>query len=482
MFGQNKREKKAPDDSGASSSPDGSYRYVRPESKEVLYRDAAVESTEDTVRFPRCYVPNAKTVKESRDPKEREEIPNGFFVRAACMCLVCALLGGVVGGGLTATLLYRSDKAESAPPPGNSRTDDGENSAVPPPPVFDEHYTPAAVLQGDSTMSSAEIYNMACQQVVGITTEVTYKNFFGQTSSSAVTGSGFIISTDGDIMTNYHVIEYADQYGYDVQVMMHDGTVYNATIAGTEEDNDIAVLQIQATGLDAVSLGNSDAINVGDTVQAVGNPLGELDFTMTFGQVTALDRRITTGDSAPAINMFQIDAAVNKGNSGGPVYDSAGNVIGVVTAKYSDTGIEGIGFAIPINDAMSIANELITNGYVTGKPYLGISVVTMSYSAAQYYNSTEGAYIYSVAKDSPAEFAGLKAGDVVYQLGDQDVFTEEDLRVSLRNYRAGDTVSLGVFRAGEGLSLTVTLGEAAPEQTGETTPEQSSIEFQEDAA
>ena len=116
MFGQNKREKKAPDDSGASSSPDGSYRYVRPESKEVLYRDAAVESTEDTVRFPRCYVPNAKTVKESRDPKEREEIPNGFFVRAACMCLVCALLGGVVGGGLTATLLYRSDKAESAGP------------------------------------------------------------------------------------------------------------------------------------------------------------------------------------------------------------------------------------------------------------------------------------------------------------------------------------------------------------------------------
>ena len=271
-------------------------------------------------------------------------------------------------------------------------------------------------------------------------------------------------------MTNYHVIEYADTYGYAVKVMLHDGSTYTATIAGTEPDNDLAVLQIQATGLNAVTLGNSDNIHVGDSVQAVGNPLGELDFTMTFGRITALNRSIKTSETNASVNMFQIDAAVNKGNSGGPVYNDRGEVIGVVTAKYSSAGIEGLGFAIPINDAVSIANELISNGHTNSRAYLGVSVKTMSSNAALYYNSTEGAYVYSVEENSPAQAAGIKAGDVIFQIDDTQTPTEDDLRATLQNYHAGVQVVLHVFRSGEELVLPATLGEwkaTASDDSGE---------------
>ena len=157
--------------------------------------------------------------------------------------------------------------------------------------------------------------------------------------------------------------------------------------------------------------------------------------------------------------MFQIDAAVNKGNSGGPVYNDRGEVIGVVTAKYSSAGIEGLGFAIPINDAVSIANELISNGHTNSKAYLGVSVKTMSSNAALYYNSTEGAYVYSVEENSPAQAAGIKAGDVIFQIDDTQTPTEDDLRAALQNYHAGVQVVLHVFRSGEELVLPATLGE-----------------------
>jgi len=449
-----------------SSSPDGSYRFIRPESKEVLYRDAGVESTEDAAQMPRYYAPQKKTPKPSR--AKQTGTPRGFFVRAACMCLVCAILGGITGGGLTAAMIYK--RTESAQLPQSEANDNDLPSLNPVEPTVtpipdSSHQAVVSNINTVKTMDASEIYQMACEQVVGIKTEVTYKNFFGQTSSTAVSGSGFILSEDGYIITNYHVIEYADQYGYDVNVMMYDGTTYTASIVGTEADNDIAVLQIDATELNAVTLGNSDLIQVGDDVQPVGNPLGELDFTMTFGRITALDRKITTDDHAPPINMFQMDAAVNNGNSGGPVYNSKGEVIGVVTAKYSEVGIEGLGFAIPINDAVRIATDLITNGYVTGKAYLGANVKTMYSTAALYYNSVEGAYVFSVEADSPAEAAGLKAGDVIFQIDDVEITTEEGLRAALRGYVAGDTAELSVFRSGETVTLTVTLGEELPEQT-----------------
>ena len=238
---------------------------------------------------------------------------------------------------------------------------------------------------------------------------------------------------------------------------------------GSDKDNDIAVLQIDATGLSAAALGNSDSIHVGDAVYAVGNPLGELQFSMSTGSVSATDRLISTEEAAPAINMFQIDAAVNTGNSGGPVYDRNGTVVGVVTAKYSKEGIEGIGFAIPINDAMSIATDLITTGYVTGKAKLGVDAQTMSARAAMYYSSVEGAYVRYITPNSCAETAGLQVGDVIYRFGDLEVLSRDDLQAAVRSYHAGDTVEMAVYRDRQHLTVMVTLDEDIPNDSNATT-------------
>ena len=280
-------------------------------------------------------------------------------------------------------------------------------------------------------------------------------------SSSAVSGTGFIISSDGYILTNYHVIELAAQNGKDVDVILYDGTRYTASIVGYEKYNDVAVLKVDANGLKSVSFGDSDSISVGEVVYAVGNPLGELDFSMSTGYVSALDRAITSDESGVAINMFQIDAAVNSGNSGGPVYDAAGEVIGIVTAKYASTGVEGLGFAIPINDAVSIANDLITKGYVTGKAYMGVTIDQRYNSLySQYYNMPLGAYVSSVESGSSAERAGVQAKDIITKLGDKDITGYTDLTSALHSFSAGETAEITVYRGGEDLTLTITFDEA----------------------
>ena len=288
-------------------------------------------------------------------------------------------------------------------------------------------------------------------------------NFFGMTSSGAVSGSGFIISDDGYVLTNYHVVKEADKGKLDVQVLTYDGTAYNATIVGTEASNDVAVLKIDAEGLSAARFGNSDVIRVGDTVYAVGNPLGELEFSMSTGHVSAKDRVITTQENE-SINMFQIDAAVNEGNSGGPVYDAGGSVIGIVTAKYSDTGVEGLGFAIPINDVKSIADDLINKGYVTGKAFMGVSVETR-YNAmySQYYGMPLGAYVAEVTAGSAAETAGLQKGDIITAIGEYAVEDYSDLKTALRHFSAFDTTELTVYRAGEELHLSIVFDEEKPD-------------------
>ena len=310
--------------------------------------------------------------------------------------------------------------------------------------------------------SASAIYSQACEQVVAITTEVTYTNYFGQTSSQASCGSGFFITDDGYVLTNYHVISTAHQYGYSVSVLTYDGTTYQATIVGVDEDNDIALLKIDATGVTPVTFGDSDSMSVGDTVYAVGNPLGELEFTMTSGMISALDRTITTSDGTDnGINMFQIDAAVNAGNSGGPVYNTSGQVIGIVTAKYSSSGVEGLGFAIPVNDAVAIANDLMKNGTVTDRAQLGITLQTIPDSAAQYYNMPKGAYVNAVNSGSCAEKAGLKAGDIITAIDNTAVSSGDALRSALHGYSAGESATLTVSRSGETLKLTVTFDRAS---------------------
>ena len=436
--------------SGDTDRVNGEYHYKNGYTQKI-YSDAHyVPENENTVP-PRYYTPPEKPAKA---PKEKK--PHGKWVKALCLCLVCALLGGLCGAGIMAgSMNSRLVAVEQMLEEQTKETlSIGSQTSS----------TPAPVSTTTTAKPVAAIYDQACNEVVGITTEVTYTNFFGQTSSSAVSGSGFIVSPDGYILTNYHVIEYAYKGNYAITVMLHDGTRYEASIVGVEDCNDIAVLKIDASGLDPVTFGDSDKLSVGDDVYAVGNPLGELEFSMTTGHVSALDRLITTDESSEAINMFQIDAAVNSGNSGGPVYNANGEVVGIVTAKYSDTGVEGLGFAIPINDAAKIANDLITKGYVTGKAYMGVSIDERYNSMySQYYNMPIGAFVKSVESGSCAESAGIQAGDIITRLGDVEITGYSDLKQAIKQYSAGDSAELELYRAGESRTLTVTFDEAVPD-------------------
>ena len=218
--------------------------------------------------------------------------------------------------------------------------------------------------------------------------------------------------------------------------------------------------------LDAVRKMKPDiAVTTGDMVYAVGNPLGELEFSMTTGYVSALDRVINTQENE-SINMFQIDAAVNEGNSGGPLYTSDGSVLGIVTAKYSSSGVEGLGFAIPVNDVRTIADDLITKGYVTGKAYMGVTLDNRYNSMySQYYGMPLGAYISSVNPGSAAEKAGIQAGDIITAVGDYAVNAYDELRLVLRRFSANDTTVVSIYRSGAELQLTITFDEATPENS-----------------
>lgn len=323
-------------------------------------------------------------------------------------------------------------------------------------------------------LTASQIYDMACEQVVGINLSVTSDNIFGQTSSTACVGTGFVISEDGYIITCYHVIEYAMNYGYQVSVLLHDESEYPAEIIGYDEDGDLAVLKINVTGMNPVTIGSSSDLMVGETIYAVGNPLGELTYTMTDGIVSALNREISTDISA-SLYVFQINAAVNSGNSGGPVYNSRGMVVGIVDAKYADTGVEGLSFALPIDTAYKAAQEIITKGYVSGKAQLGISCRSASEViqgfAMHYYNIPNGAIIVSVMEGSAAEKAGLIVNDVITAVDGKTITNPTELKSALREHSPGDTITLTVFRLdnNETLYIEVVLDEqihSTPAQQG----------------
>ena len=382
-----------------------------------------------------------------------------------CVCLIALLL---IGGAAYGAVRYVDGRIQQL---NQARiTDTGAVTMAAENPISQIANLQLNPRSGE-LLDPTEIYELATQQVVGISTEVTSANAFGQMVTGAISGTGFIISSDGYILTNNHVVEKAYKDNLKVTVMLYDGTEYEAQIIGVEGDNnDIAVLKIEASGLNAATLGNSDDMKVGESVYLVGNPLGELTYTMTAGIISALDREIAAEQDA-SVNMFQLDAAVNSGNSGGPVYNSRGQVIGVITAKYKSTGVEGLGFAIPINDAAVIADEIIDHGYVTGKPYFGIMVKTMTEQYAAYYNSVPGVYVYSVDAGSCAASAGIRQGDVITKLGDEEIKTNADLSTAKKAYKAGDTAEVTVFRSGEYLTLKVTFDEKKPDRRASEVPE-----------
>ncbi len=443
-------------DSSGNIGVDGEYHF-RPAQRTGNYTDAHYESADESTVPPRYYTPPEKPQREA---KNRNKGSKGHIAGILCAILASSLLGGFCGAAFTgARLNSRVKTLEAALEEQKSAEQEtaAEETA--------QEVQAGSETQGvllTETLSPADIYDQATKQVVGVRTEITVTNFFGMSSSGAVSGSGFILSDDGYILTNYHVVEDAYKRKLDVQIMTYDGTSYSAAIVGVEPSSDVAVLKIDARGLNSAVLGNSDTIRVGDTVYAVGNPLGELEFSMSTGHVSALDRVIQTHESE-SINMFQIDAAVNEGNSGGPIYNAEGDVIGIVTAKYSSSGVEGLGFAIPINDVKAITGDLITKGYVTGKAYMGVSFRD-DYNAmySQYYGLPLGAMIWEVTPGTAAERAGLKKGDVITALGEYTIEDYNGLKTALRHFSAFDTAQLTLYRAGEELHLDITFDEEKP--------------------
>ncbi len=429
------------------------YHYYRPEQNPHIHPDAAPAGDR-----PSCVYSPSRGYNSY--PPTKPEEKKRFGTRSVVfLCLACVLLAGALGVGAT-LLLTRPQPEDTADL--SLMTDAETLEAEAPVSTITPVLVTNSTLDSD-TMRPEDIYTLACQQVVGVTTEITYYNIFGQVGAAAVSGTGFILTDDGYVLTNYHVIEEAYLGGHNVSVLSHDGTEYAAAVVGVEADNDLAVLKIDAAGLNAAALGDSNEMQVGQTIYTVGNPLGELSYTMTSGIVSAMDRSIQT-DNNTTVNMFQIDAAVNTGNSGGPVYNAYGQVIGIVTAKYDSSGMEGLGFAIPISDAHFIANELITNGYVSGKATMGITPITVSSSSAQYYNMVQGAYVYSVDAGSCAEKAGLRTGDIIVAVGETEILNEDSLVNTLKKYHAGDTAQLTIFRAQEYLELSITFDEELPEE------------------
>lgn len=306
-------------------------------------------------------------------------------------------------------------------------------------------------------MSPKLVYQNNAKSVVGISSTVQTVSFGGQTRQGTSTGSGFILTDDGYVVTNYHVIEGATS----VKVLMGDEE-YKAEVVGYDSVNDVAVLKIDAKGLPAVTLGSSDNLSIGDMVVAIGNPLGSLTATLTVGYVSGKDRQVST-DSQTVINMIQTDAAINSGNSGGPLFNMYGEVVGITSAKYSGTtssgaSIEGISFAIPIDDVMNIIGDLRDFGYVTGA-YLGVRVLDTDASAAALYGLPTGAYVESVEENGSAEKAGVQAKDIIIGLGEYEVSNRSELTRTLRRFKAGDTTTITVIRSGERLTMDITLDE-----------------------
>lgn len=374
-------------------------------------------------------------------PKKKKKSGSGKIVAVA---LCCSLVGGILGafGGVAATRLLLPDVPKTT---AGVLEGQRENTVI-----------DITKIDTSKVMTPAEVYAANVHSTVGITTSVT-TNFWGYQTTSAASGSGFIISDDGYILTNHHVVEDSNS----ITVSFYDGSSKDAQLVGYDASNDIAVLKVDAQGLSPVVLGDSDNLNVGDTVLAIGNPLGELTFSLTVGAVSALEREVTTS-AGVTMNLMQTDCAINSGNSGGALFNLYGEVIGITNAKYSsssssEASIDNIGFAIPLNSIRSIVKSIIEKGYIS-KPYIGVSVSNVS-EETQSYGLPQGAAIKGVVEDSPAAAAGLQVNDIITHIDGQQITGSSDVVSIVGDCEIGQKLNLKVYRQGKTLDLTLTVGE-----------------------
>lgn len=379
------------------------------------------------------------TLNENYQPPMKQKKPRKaprYIAAGLAMVLMSAAAGG---GGAWLVMNY-------ADPPATTT----ETAA----PVIQAVQPTNATSASSGATDITAVVSATENSVVEISTESVQYNMFIGNSVAEGAGSGVIISEDGYIVTNDHVV--ADTQN--IIVRTKDGTEYQAKLVGTDSKTDLAVLKIEATGLTPAVFADSDSIQVGQLAVAIGNPLGELGGTVTSGIISATGREINIGGES--MNLLQTSAAVNPGNSGGGLFNSDGQLVGVVNAKSSGSGVEGLAFAIPSNTVREVADSIIANGYVAGRPQMGIQVIEISgQQMAMYYQVREpGVYI-----SSPGNNAGLKAGDRIVKIGDTEITSSNDVSNAVNAHSVGDTITIVVNRDGENVETQVTLTEQVPE-------------------
>lgn len=416
---KNKNSEKSNKDKGLFGQTDrinGKYHFKTGETEEI-YSDATFVPVQDDTVPTKYYRPGCEN---------NNRINQGLFA-VIVLCVGCALIGGIISAVIMKSY-FRHNSQSSA------LTDPLE--------TLNAYYANSIITK---ELSGSEIYNLACKQTVVVNTQ--YKV---DSSGASVTGSGFLID-DGYVITNYHVIRYGVENNYSPVVVLYDESYVDCEVVGYDIDNDIAVLKIESGLLNAVQVGDYDSVEVGDKIYIVGDPYGMLEFTMTTGHVSAKDRLVATQSNNNAISMFQIDAATYSGNSGGPVYNEYGEVIGIIAAKMTEGDREGIGFAIPISNAKSIASGIIKiyeddlSNVSLGAEFDERYDVTY----ANYYDMPQGAYVVDINPESPAYNAGLKSGDIITQIDQTEIKDRKDVKTVMRGFNNGDDVSLYYYRSGQ---------------------------------
>lgn len=406
---------------------------------------------------------------ESRK-RQRLSVGVGLFLTCMVLTTVVGLFAGLMISNYTHNnyVMY-AEKAEDAPVQQREVLRESTATAVPAASDTEAEAKAGTMASFSETnqFSKAQIVEMSAPSVVGIdtiTTATTNSFWYGYGQSYEVpgSGSGVILTEDGYIATCAHVVDGAKS----VKVTLNDDTSYDAAIVGTDSKNDIAIIKIDATGLVPAVVGDSETLTVGSEVIAIGNPLGELRGTATAGIISATNRTIEV--EGQAMTLIQTDAAISPGNSGGGLFDATGKLIGIVNAKVSDSRAEGLGFAIPVNSVLDEISDLLNYGYVTGRPYLGVStqdVTLRSRDRMWYYSDgTRCVMVEKVVSGSAAEAAGIQAGDLILKIGEKQIASGEELSSAIGEYKPGDKATLTIQRDGKESTVEVTFGEYKPQK------------------
>lgn len=379
------------------------------------------------------------------------------FGKTVVLPFFCGILGaGIVVGSCTYIPQVRDTLLKQFLTSTSSESSSNTNSTT-----IQDINTKLISLSGFSD-TSVSVAQKVKPSIVGINVEYSISTFFNRSSTANAQGSGVIISEDGYILTNNHVVNSSSSSSYynieeatKITVKLYnDDTEYEAKIIGTDEQTDLAVIKIDKTGLTAAELGDSDSLQVGEFCMAVGNALG-LGDSVTSGIISAVNREVTDSDNNKYL-AIQTDAAINSGNSGGALVNSEGKVVGINSVKVSLTGVEGLGFAIPSDDALPIIKELIENKRIV-RPYIGLAGINISSTVANRNNLKEGVYVDKVYSNTPAQKAGIQRGDIIISIDGVEITTMEELNEIKNSKNVGDEIELGIYRSGREEKVTLVL-------------------------